>query len=87
MAFAAGKYYRLYDDGGEHAADTCQVVTMLPSKLSKTHFKTKFKTFLGSEQIEFASKNEAGIDAYEHYFSNAADCQLVVKQLQKEYGY
>jgi len=74
MAFAAGKYYRLYDDGGEHAADTCQVVTMLPSKLSKTHFKTKFKTFLGSEQIEFASKN-------------AADCQLVVKQLQKEYGY
>ncbi len=91
MALAAEleskKYYRLYDDGGEHAAEACELVTKRPTKLSKIHFKTSLKSYLGSEQIEFAEKNEAGIDAFEHYFSNAADCKMAVKQLQKEYGY
>jgi hypothetical protein len=83
----ATQYYSLYDDGGEHAADACDTRNKLPKKLSKTHLKTKLKTYLGSEQIEFSEKNEASIDAFEHYFSTAVDCKAAVKQLQKEYGY
>lgn len=83
----ATQYYSLYDDGGEHAADVCDTSNKLPKKLSKTLLKTKLNSYLGSEQIEFSEKNEASIDAFEHYFSNAADCKAAVKQLQKEYGY
>ena len=81
------QYYSLYDDGGEHAADACNTRNKLPKKLSKTQLKTKLKSYLGSEQIEFSEKNEASIDAFEHYFSNSADCKAAVRQLQKEYGY
>ena len=81
------QYYSLYDDGGEHAADVCAIRNKLPKKLSKTQLKTKLKSYLGSEQIEFSEKNEASIDAFEHYFSSAADCKAAVRQLQKEYGY
>jgi hypothetical protein len=49
--------------------------------------KTKIKGYLGSEQIAFSEDNEATIDAFDHYFSNAADCKAAVKQLQLEYGY
>jgi hypothetical protein len=83
----ATQYYSLYDDGGEHAASACDTRNKLPKKLSKTRLKTKLNSYLGSEQIEFSEKNEASIDAFEHYFSNAADCKVAVKQLQKEYGY
>ena len=81
------QYYSLYDDGGEHAADLCERRNKLPKKLSKTILKTKIKGYLGSEQIAFSEDNEATIDAFDHYFSNANDCKAAVKQLQQEYGY
>ena len=63
------------------------ISNLLRKKLSKEHLKIKLKGYLGSEQIEFSENNEASIDAFEHYFSNSADCKAAVKQLQKEYGY
>lgn len=85
--FAKQKYYSFYDDGGEHQVDSCELANKLPKKLSKKLLKTKLATYLGSEQIEFAEKNEASINAYEHYFSKAVDCKAALKQLQKEQVY
>lgn len=81
------KYYSLYDDGGEHPVDACNTVNVLPKMLSKKLLKPKLASYLGSQQIEFADKNEAAIDAFEHYFLLANDCKVALKQLQKDYGY
>ena len=87
LNLAPQKYFSFYDDGGEHAADSCEATNKLPYKLSKKLLKTKMATYLGSEQIEFSEKNEASIDAYEHYFSKSIDCKAALKQLLKEQVY
>jgi hypothetical protein len=80
-------FYSLYDDGGEHLIDACNKVNVLPKMLSKKSLKTKLASYLGSQQIEFADKNEAAIDAFEHYFLLENDCNTTLKHLQKNYGY
>jgi hypothetical protein len=60
---------------------------VLPKMLSKKPLKTKLASYLGSQQIEFADKNEAAIDAFEHYFLLENDCNTTLKHLQKNYGY
>lgn len=80
-------FYSLYDDGGEHPVGACNTVNVLPNALSKKLLKTKLASYMGSQQIEFADKNEAAIDAYEHYFLLANECNAALKHLQKIYGY
>lgn len=87
LSFAKSKqphkptYYQLFDDGGEHPVDTCELVSELPGKLKKTLKPSQ--GYLGTKQIEFADQNEAGIDAYQHYFATEHAC----KQALKELGY
>lgn len=73
------KFYSLYDDGGEHAAEVCELTSFMPSKLTQS--LKGYSGYLGSEQIEFADKNEASIDAYQHYFKNAKDCKKAIQHL------
>lgn len=75
------KVYMLMDDGGEHPVEKCAVVAKAPAKLKKQKIFAKVTGYLGTVQTEFASKNEAGIDMYEHYFSNEADCAAAIKTL------
>lgn len=75
------KVYMLMDDGGEHPIEKCEVRNKLPMKSTKTKIFSSVRSYLGTVQTEFASKNEAGIDMYQHYFSNEADCAAVIKTL------
>lgn len=72
-------FYALYDDGGEHAADACDVINQLPVKLKKS--LKGHAGYIGSKQIEFADKNEASIDAFQHYFKTNNDCKKAIEKL------
>lgn len=73
------KYYVLYDDGGEHPADSYRTVKTLPHQLTMTNRKSA--GYLGTKQTEFSSKNEASIDAYDHYYATLNECQSALKKL------
>jgi|GEM_PF-5070100 len=72
-------FFALYDDGGEHAADACDVINQLPVKLKKS--LKGHVGYIGSKQIEFADKNEASIDAFQHYFKTNTDCKKAIEKL------
>ncbi len=76
------KYYVLYDDGGEHPADSCRTVKTLPRQLKMTNRKSA--GYLGTKQTAFASKNEASIDAYDHYYATLNECQSALKNLNDD---
>jgi ribosomal protein L20 len=44
----------------------------------------KAKGYLGIQQIEFSVKNEAAIDAYQHYYTSLKDCNRAMKRLGYE---
>lgn len=74
------QFFVLFDDGCEHPIEVCEVKTSLPTKLK---MKKKYKSdsaYRGTVQIGFAEKNEAGIDAYEHYFSSQKSCERALKK-------
>jgi hypothetical protein len=76
--------YSLFEDGGEHPA-TCNREKSLPKDLEK---KNEFKAdrgYLGSLQVEFADKNEAGIDAWKHFFNGQKACKVVEARLNESY--
>lgn len=77
----ATPFYIFFDDGCEHPATACQGKTKLPAKLKKNSELSRDAAYLGSVQTEFASKNEAGIDAFEHYFSDRPACQRALKKM------
>lgn len=76
--------YQLVEDGGEHPSEKCQLYTDDLPKLKTVKKFSAEKSYLGSKQIEFADKNEAGIDAFEHYYSAEAPCEKVRARLTKE---
>jgi len=71
--------FALYDDGGEHAADACDVIKQSPGKLKKS--LKGHAGYIGSKQIEFADKNEASIDGFQHYFKTNSDCKKAIEKL------
>lgn len=70
----------LIDDGGEHPVEKCEVKTKIPSKLKKQKLLSDVKSYLGTQQTEFANKNGAGIDMYNHYFLDEADFMATLKK-------
>lgn len=76
--------YQLFEDGGEHPTESCSVYTKKLPKLKQVKKFTTEKSYLGSNQIAFADKNEASIDAFEHYYGIKAECEKVRIQLTKE---
>jgi len=60
--------YSFYEDDGEHAPYSCLEASKIPTKLTKKNKISKSPLYLGSFQRQFSTKNEAGIDAWEHYF-------------------
>ncbi len=73
------QYYSLYDDGGEHVASVCATTHKLPANLKKT--LAKAEGYLGTKQIEFSEKNDAAIDAYQHYYVSLKACKQAIKKL------
>lgn len=68
-------YFSLYDDGCEHESEACETKTSLPKKkLKKEKRLASAKDYLGSIQIQSGTQNEATIDAWDHYFSDAKSC-------------
>lgn len=76
--------YQLFEDGGEHPSEECSIYAKKLPKLKQVKKFSSAKSYLGSNQVEFAEKNEAGIDAFEHYYSAKADCEKMRAQLTKE---
>jgi hypothetical protein len=74
----------LYDDGGEHVPASCLKVNKVPRGLIKSP-QLKMPEYLGSQQIEFSDKNEAGIDSFHHYFSSKKACEKVRKKMLEFY--
>jgi len=83
---ASNEVYLLSEDGGEHAPYACQKKSTLPQKLSQNKEMSKSAGYLGSVQTEFADKNEAAIDAWDHYFKSSADCGKALKKINKQYS-
>jgi hypothetical protein len=83
---ASGEVFVLTEDGGEHAPYSCQKEARTPKKLSSTQEMAKSKGYLGSIQIEFSDKNEAGIDAWSHYFKSATECESALKVINAKYS-
>lgn len=83
-------YSMFFDDGGEHPVASCEQRQKLPKKLKKLNSIKKIlkdnSHYLGSVQTEFAAKNEAAIDAYEHYFKDNKNCLQTLKILEKQYN-
>ncbi len=75
-------YFVLFDDGGEHVPDDCDASARLPARLSKKPLRGT-AGYLGSKQVEFASRNGAGIDAFEHYFSDVRSCRAALKKMSE----
>lgn len=75
---SANTVFVFLDDGGEHPAEKCESKTKAPKKLKKEKRLESASGYMGSIQTEFANKNEAGIDAWEHYFKSAGDCQATL---------
>ncbi len=86
VANASNDMFLLTEDGGEHAPYTCQKASNPPKKLSKNKEMAKSKGYLGSIQIEFADKNEAGIDMWTHYFRSSRDCEAALKVINAMYS-
>jgi hypothetical protein len=67
--------YSFYDDGGEHVPVRCEVAKKLPFNVRRVSDPVIAKKgYLGTRQIEFADRNEAGIDAFEHFYSSKTVC-------------
>lgn len=75
-----------FDDGGEHSPSSCEQKARAPKNLIKKQQFMKIQNYLGSLQIEFADKNEAGIDAWNHYFTSSGSCQSSFKKLNRLYA-
>lgn len=78
------RYFRFFDDGCEHPVSACEQINELPKNLKKLKAFKSEKFYVGTVQIEFAEKNEAGIDAFEHYFSNAKSCKNALGKMNCE---
>lgn len=83
-ADAIKTFYTLYDDGGEHLAQACGKASAMPEKFKRLKRLYDQKDYLGSKQTQFADKNEAGIDAWDHFFSSARACEKARLQLEKD---
>ena len=83
-ADTAKTIYTLYDDGGEHFAQACGKARAMPEKVKRLKRLYDQKDYLGSTQTQFADKNEAGIDAWDHFFSSAKACEKARLQLEKD---
>lgn len=85
-ADATKTIFTLYDDGGEHFAQACSKAkaSAMPEKFKRLKRLYDQKDYLGSKQTQFADKNEAGIDAWDHFFSSARACEKARLQLEKE---
>lgn len=83
-ADAIKTFYTLYDDGGEHLAQACGKASAMPEKFKRLKRLYDQKDYLGSKQTQFADKNEAGIDAWDHFFSSAKACEKARLQLEKD---
>jgi hypothetical protein len=77
--------YVLFDDGGEHPVESCSVATDVPQDLSTRAELQSVSGYLGSTQVEFAEENEAGIDAYQHFFTDDANCHAAMEMLGQEH--
>jgi len=73
-------FFVLFDDGCEHPVEACENKMKLPTKLTKTKELKGDPAYLGTLQTEFADKNEAGINAHEHYFSTKTSCESLLKK-------
>lgn len=76
--------YSLFDDGGEHLPDACDKAKTMPEKVKKLNRLYRQNDYLGSHQIAFADKNEAGISAWVHFFSSAQACEKVRLKMNKD---
>lgn len=76
----ASQFYVLFDDGCEHPVETCEGKAKLPNNLKKKKEFVGNSGYRGTVQTEFADKNEAGIDAYEHYFADQKSCDNALKK-------
>lgn len=83
-ADAVKTIFTLYDDGGEHFAQACGKARAMPEKFKRLKRLYDQKDYLGSKQTQFADKNEAGIDAWDHFFSSAKACDKARLQLEKD---
>jgi hypothetical protein len=81
------RFFMLMDDGGEHPVCECSQKGTLPKKLMKAKELSKQEGYVGSLQTEFADKNEAGIDSFEHYFSTRVACERALKKQMSVQGY
>ena len=76
--------FMLTEDGGEHPVEECSSYAKKLPKLKQIKKFSSEKSYLGSNQIEFADKNEAGIDAFNHFYTVKADCEKMRAQINKE---
>ena len=78
----ASEKFMLFDDGCEHQPISCSKQNP-PAKLIQDKKISGYKSYMGSVQTEFSDKNEAAIDAWEHYFSDKQECEEALKKLNK----
>ena len=83
-AEAAKTIFTLYDDGGEHLAQACGKAMAMPEKFKRLKRLYDQKDYLGSKQTQFGDQNQAGIDAWDHFFSSAKACEKARLQLEKD---
>lgn len=76
--------YSLFDDGGEHQPDACDKARTMPEKFKKLNRLYRQNDYLGSHQIAFADQNQAGMDAWVHFFSSAKACEKVRLKMNKD---
>lgn len=86
VVVASQPVYLFSEDGGEHAPYYCKKKDKAPTKLVKKKNFKKESGYLGSLQTEFADKNEAGIDAWSHFFRTSKACEKSLKKINKLYS-
>lgn len=75
----------LFEDGGEHPA-ACSA-DQLPTGLTQMRGWVGVEGYLGSLQVEWADRNEAGIDAFKHVFISSELCEASARRLNEKYGH
>lgn len=84
-SIAPNNVFVLFEDGGEHPA-ACSP-EHLPTGLTQLADWVGVEGYLGSVQVEWADRNEAGIDAFKHAFVSSEPCEASARRLNEKYGH